>query len=176
MLGNNCFEHTAMTLFRKKRHHEQRFGTTIVETALVLPIYLMFIFALIELGHAVMVNNLIRSACRTAARMGSTEGRTTADVEALVSQILARAIDPNVVDIMVKNADVYDSGGTPPTTSEGIEELPGLELSDAETRQMFLVRASVPYLSVAILPINVPYVGAFLKEIELSGQAFMRHE
>ena len=56
------------------------------------------------------------------------------------------------------------------------DELPDLELTEAETRQLFVVRAKVPYQEVAILPVNFPLVGPFLQELELAGQAFMRHE
>jgi hypothetical protein len=117
----------------------------------------------------------MRSACRQAARLGSTEGQSTADVEARVEQILSGAVDPNNVEIFVKNAGSYDQGGIP-SGGEGIEALPDIELSAAESRQLFLVRAKVNYQDVAILPIDIPYLGQFLKNITLEGQAFMRHE
>ncbi len=60
------------------RQNRSRRGTTVVETALVLPVFLLFVLGLIELGHAQMVKNVLRCACREAARMGSTEGHTTA--------------------------------------------------------------------------------------------------
>ena len=51
------------------------------ETALVMPVYLLFIFVLLEFGHAMMVNNTIRSACRDGARIGTVEGTTTEMVQ-----------------------------------------------------------------------------------------------
>ena len=153
-----------------------RLGTTAVEAAIVLPVFLAFVFALLEFGHAQMVNNLMRKACREGARLGSTEGNTTAEVQAAVRQVLASAIDPNQLQVFVKNASVYDGGGPLPLTGPEIEALPNLELSEAEPRQMFLVRAKVPYQDIAIVPICIPYVGHFLDSVELQGQAFMRHE
>ena len=165
-----------MKPFRQRRRTSERRGTAAVEAALVLPVFMLFIFALIEFGHAMMVNNVIRSACRDGARYGSTEGISTSDVENRVSQVVSGAVDPSHVQIYVKNADIYDDGGTPPTTGEGIEALPDLELTEAESRQMFLVRAKVDYYNAAIVPIDLPILGPFLKNITLEGQAFMRHE
>jgi hypothetical protein len=151
-----------------------RGGTTVVETALVLPVFLLFVLGLIELGHAQMVKNVLRCACRQAARIGSTEGNTTADVQQRVLDVLGSAVDTEFVDVFVKDASVFDAGGTPSTGAE-IEALPGIELSEAEPRTLFLVRAKVNYNDIAIVP-NIPYLGAFLDEVVLEGQAFMRHE
>ena len=143
---------------------------------MVLPVYLLFVFAILEFGHAMMVSNVMRSACRAGARLGSTEGQSTAAVEARVAEVIGGAVDPNKVQVFVKNADVYDDGGTPPTTGSGIEALPDIELTDAESRQMFLVRATVDYNDIAIVPIHLPILGPFLENVTLEGQAFMRHE
>ena len=165
-----------MTLLSiRRRHRTERHGTTAIEAALVMPVYLLFIFALLEFGHAMMVNNVMRSACRAGARLGSTEGQSTSDVEARVRQVLSGAVNPNDVQIFVKDAGVFDSGGAP-SSGEGVEALPNLEVSEAESRQMFVVRVKAAYSDVAIVPIEIPLLGTFLKEIELSGQAFMRHE
>jgi hypothetical protein len=149
-------------------------GTTVVETALVLPVFLLFILGIIELGHAQMVKNVLRSACRQAARMGSTEGSTTAEVQQRVYDVLDSVVEPGEVEVFVKNADVYDEGGAPATSAE-LESLANIELSEAEPRQLFLVRAKVNYDDIAIVP-NIPYLGNFLDEVVLEGQAFMRHE
>jgi hypothetical protein len=153
----------------------RRRGTTVVETALVLPVFLLFILGLIELGHAQMVKNVLRSACRSAARMGTTEGHSTADVRARALEILQSAVDPDDVEIFVKDASPYDEGGPPPETGADLEALGDIELSDAEPRTLFLVRAKINYNDIAIVP-NIPYLGDFLDDVVLEGQAFMRHE
>jgi hypothetical protein len=38
-----------------------------------------------------------------------------------------------------------------------------------------MVRAKVHYNDVAIVP-HIPYLGSFLEDVVLEGQAFMRHE
>jgi hypothetical protein len=165
-----------MTNFSTRlRQNRSRRGTTVVETALVLPVFLLFVLGLIELGHAQMVKNVLRCACREAARMGSTEGHTTAEVTQRVKDVIGSACDVAAVQVFVKDASVYDSGSSPGTGSESIESLPGIQLSDAAPRQLFLVRAKIHYSDVAIVP-HIPYLGNFLDDVVLEGQAFMRHE
>ena len=156
-------------LKRSRTHARHRLGTTAVETAVVLPIFLMLVFAIIEFGHAQLVNNLINSACRNGARVGAVEGTSTAQVIAQVSTVMSAVVPTASVNIFVKDASIFDNG-TPPTTGAGIEAMPNVELSAAEPRQMFVIRASVPYNDIALVPMP------FLKNIVLDGQAFMRHE
>ena len=113
------------------------------ETALVMPVYLLFVFVLLEFGHAMMVNNTIRRACRDGARIGTVEGTTTQMVQQRVEEVLASAVKPMHVQVFVKNANAFDVGD-PPTSDKAIEELPDLELTEAETRQLFVVRALKP--------------------------------
>ena len=156
-----------MPLARKKT---DRRGTAVVEAAVVLPVYLTLLFGIVAFGHAQLVGNLLQSACRNAARLGSTEGATTAQVTARVRQTLGSAINPNAVTIFVRDASIYDTSLTPPTTGAGLEALPALEVATAEPRQMFVVRARVNYSSVAVLPL--PY----MSNVVLDAQSFMRHE
>ncbi|MEN1681813.1 MAG: TadE family protein [Planctomycetota bacterium] len=154
---------------RRQRKTDARRGTTIVELAFVLPVFLLFLMALIEFGHAQMVLNTLRSACRTAARIGSTEGQTTADVEAHVKRILGGAIDPEMVTVFVKDGASLDGGSAPEDASD-LESLPNITLEDAEPRALFVVRARVNYNDVAVLPVP------FMDGAVLASQAFMRHE
>jgi hypothetical protein len=156
------------------RWPHQRRGTTVVEAALVLPVFLLFVLALLELGHAQLVKHVLRSACRKAARIGTTEGKSTADVRARVLATMSSIVDQSEVEVFVKNAGIYDSGGQP-EDGEELEALPNIELASAEPLQLFMVRAKVNYNDIAIVP-NIPYLGSFLDGLVLEGQAFMRHE
>lgn len=156
-----------------RQHHKQsnsRNGTTVVETAFVLPVFLFFVLALIEFGHAQMVNNTLRSACRAGARLGSTEGRSTAEVKQHVRNVLGSAIDVNAVQVFVKNGQDFDDGGSVPESGEGFESKPDIELDGAEPRQLFFIRAKVDYNDIALVPMP------FMDGVTLQGQAFMRHE
>lgn len=159
--------------FRKQRR-STRLGTTVVETALVLPIFLCFVFGLVELGRAVFVQHVLNSACRKAARIGSTEGNSTATVKAKTLQVLGTAIKTGAVQVFVKDASTFDSA-SPGTTPAALESMSDIELSTAKPRQLFMVRAKVKYDDIAIVR-NIPVIGFFLKNVTLDGQAFMRHE
>jgi TadE-like protein len=173
MPGGNQYAMTRAATCRRPRG--LRYGTTVVETALVLPVFLLFVLALIELGHAQMVKHLLRGACRQAARIGSTEGNSTADVRQRALNVLSSCVDAESVDIYVKDATPFDAGGAPPETGAELEALSDIELAEAEPRQLFLVRAKIRYEDIAIVP-NIPYLGSFLDHVILEGQAFMRHE
>jgi len=95
----------------------RRRGTTAVEFAVILPILFTFIFGIIEYGRVQLVSNLLKTACRSGARYGATEGISTTDAQARVAQILGAAVDPSDADVVVKDAGVFDSGGTLPSTA-----------------------------------------------------------
>ncbi len=148
-----------------------RHGTTLVESAFVLPVFFFMVFAMIEFGHAQMALNLLNSSCRNGARLGAVEGTTTPQVRQKVNQVLSSAFATQDVSIFVKDASIYDDpNSTPPTSALDLEEMTDIEVADAEPRQMFLVRASVPYNSIALIPMP------FMNGVVLDGQSFMRHE
>lgn len=159
-----------MQRLRPRSCGAERRGTTIVETAIVLPVFLLFVLALVEFGHALMVKNVLRSACRAGARLGSTEGQSTSSVEQHVRRVLGGAIHADAVHVAVKDASTFDDGGSLPENNNELEALPAVELLDAEPRQLFMVRARVNYNDVALLPMP------FLKNVVLQGQSFTRHE
>jgi len=164
-----------MTHHLRRLRSTSRRGTTVVETALVLPLFLLFVLGLIELGHAVMVKNVLRSACRQAARLGSTENHSTAEVQQKVLDVLGAACAADAVQVYVKDASVFDGDNPPSTSGSALESLSSIELSQAEPRQLFLVRAKVHYNDIAIVP-NIPYLGDYLSDLVIDGQSFMRHE
>lgn len=147
-----------------------RRGTTAVEVAFTLPVFLGIVFSIIEYGHAQMVVNLLHCACRNAARQGATDGVTTDDVVALAKSYLNSAINVSAASILVKDASVWDTGGSPPSTAAQYEALPNVSLASAKPRDLFLVRATVSYNDVALVPMP------FMQNVKLAGQSFMRKE
>ncbi len=147
----------------------RRSGATVVEMAMVLPVFGVFLVGLMETGHAFMIMDALNLSAKQAARLGALEGKTSAEVLARAQEKITGAIDPSDATVYIKDASAFDTPGYDPT---GINYagLPNIELADAESRQMFIVRIEVPYNDVAILP---PF---WIKNITLSGQAVMRHE
>lgn len=54
---------------------EEHRGQSLVEFALTLPILLLLIFGLVDLGRAVYINNALAEAARDGARYGSVQAR-----------------------------------------------------------------------------------------------------
>lgn len=157
------------------RRNRTRQGTTIVETALVLPVFLFFVLGIIEFGHAIMVTHVLNSACRQAARIGSTAGNSTATVRAKVLSVLGSAVNQNKVTVYVKDAGVFDTSSNPSTAASSLESMANIELTNTDSRHLFMVRAKLSYKDVAIVP-DIPLIGSLLNNLTIQGQAFMRHE
>lgn len=147
-----------------------RTGTTTVEAAFVLPVFIIFVFGLFVFCHLQMTSSMLKSSCRAAARYGSTEGITTAEADQFLRQRMAAFLDTSLIQIQIKDASILESDDPLPDSESDFAALPDIELSDAEPRQMFLVRATLAYDQAAIL--NVPWLGS----LTLSGYSFMRHE
>lgn len=148
-----------------------RQGTTAVEVAMVLPLLLIFFFAIVEFGHAYMTSQQIKSAAREAARLGVSDGQNTAAVVAEAKRLLAATMDPNKATIYVKDGGVFDSTGPP---SGGTSSLPDVEVSELESRELFVVRIEVPYNSISLFPNG--FWHTHMHNLTLSGQAVARHE
>jgi len=158
-----------MRHLRPQPSGSERSGTTLVELAVVLPVFFLFMFTLVEFGHFFMVTNALGAATRKAARYGSCDGVTTAQAQQKATELLATAMKMTGVSVIVKNASVFDSSSTDPTTIN-YQELPAIELQNASPRQLFIIRAEVLYSDVSLLP------PMWLKNATISGQAVMRHE
>lgn len=158
------------------RYRRSRRGTSAVEVALILPVFLVFLFGILEYSHARMIGNMLKTACRSGARLGSTQGVTTQQVQDRVDEILSSMMNTASVDVIVKNADVYDDdGATLPESADDFNALDDIDLDDAEPRQMILVRATVNYGNVALFAMPLmEFMG--MDDVVLTGQAITRHE
>ena len=147
---------------------ERRIGATLVEMAVVVPVFAVFLAGLMEFGHAFLVVGTLNAAAKQAARYGSVEGITTDQVEDRVNDVVGSAFDAAEATVYVKDASVFD-GASPPATIN-YQTLPNIELSNAERRQLYVVRVEVDYNDVALMP---PF---WAKDLKLYGQSVMRHE
>ena len=147
-----------------------RRGASVVEVAAVMPVFLVFVFFIMQFGHAYMVKNMLNSACRQAARTGSTVGVSTSDTEARVVQIMAPIAPRDKIRIMVKDTEAIDAEQPQPISWSNTGALPDIELLSAKPRQPFLVRAEVRYGDIGFL------VAPGFRDLLLAGQAITRHE
>jgi TadE-like protein len=58
----------------RKRHERNARGQTLVEMALVLPIFLLILIAVFDLGHVVWANDALANAAREATRYAIVHG------------------------------------------------------------------------------------------------------
>ncbi len=123
----------------KRNQKTSRSGVTTVEFALVAPVFFLFVFALIELGRMIMIQqsltNAAREGCRTAV-MANTTNSSEIDsaVRNYLQSVTSKASNPGKVRV---------------TTPDGLSNCPsGTNLT---------VRVEVDYRDVTWLPID--YLG-----------------
>jgi hypothetical protein len=158
------------SVFQRKPGKTRR-GATLVETAVVLPVFFIFVFGFIEFGHCFMTIHSLNSAARRSARLGVGEDVTTEQVEDLAHSILNSAINADLenVNITVRDASIFDTAGVDPSAID-YDNLPAVEVADLESRSLFLVRIQVPYHEIGIMGPQ------WIDTLNLHGQAVMRKE
>lgn len=83
--STNGFE-TSTRHIRKRRR-----GAAAVEFAVVLPVFVILVFGMIEYGRMVMVQQVITNASREGARKAVLDGATTSSVQTAVTSYLTSA-------------------------------------------------------------------------------------
>lgn len=97
-------------------------GSTIVEFAVVAPLFVLVLFAALQIGFVMLIQNAMDTAAREASRVGIT-GATESGMtrsQAINAKILQVAdkysggiVDPSKVSIVVKAYSSLDSVGSP---------------------------------------------------------------
>lgn len=127
----------------------RRRGAAVVEFAIVVPIFFLMVFGMIEFGRMVMVHQLLTGAARDGARRAVVNGATAGDVEQTVRNYLtATSVDGQEASVNV----------TP-------------DPATAETGTAVTVETGIAFEKVSWLP--APF---FLQEMTLNATSTMRHE
>lgn len=125
-----------------------RRGATVVEFAIVAPVFFLLVLGMLEFGRAVMVQQILTNASREGARRGILEHATVPEVEAQVADYLRDTSVSGATVSVVPNTFAHVGFGDPVT-----------------------VTVSVPYSQVSWVP-----VPRFLGEKTLTGESVMRAE
>ena len=133
---------------RRRPSRSQRRGVAAVEFAVVAPVFFLLIFAIVELGRLVMVQQVLTTASREGARLAIIEGSTVSQVQT--------AVDDYLANLSVSGANV---GITPSS------------LGNAEPGDPISVTVSVTFDQVSWIP--SPW---FLGGANLSASTLMRRE
>lgn len=156
-------------LSHHSRARQVRRGVTMVETALILPVFALFLASLMEFGHFFLVRHMTNAAARKAANYGCAEGVTNTQVEDMAKSVIGAAYNASKAIVIVRDASVFDTANVNPATLS-YDSLPAITLANADTSQFFLVQVKVPYNDIALLP---PF---WLKNVTVTGRFVMRHE
>lgn len=81
---------------------KQRHAATSVEMALVLSLFLLFLFAFFELGHALMIDSVTENAAYEGARRGIVPGASLESARQAAAEI-ALASSLRSVDVQVQS-------------------------------------------------------------------------
>ena len=123
---------------QKGRGHNRR-GAAVVELAFTAPLLFLLTFGMVDVGRAVMVQNLITNAARDGTRSAVLDGASAGEIEARVRQYLA---------------DSSVSGATATVSPNPI--------SNAGLGDPVSVTVQVPFASVSWLPASKYFQGATL--------------
>jgi hypothetical protein len=72
-----------------RSYRKFRLGAATVEFAVVVPVFFILVFGMIEFGRMVMVQQVITNASREGARQAVLDGATTAEVTTAVNSYLS---------------------------------------------------------------------------------------
>jgi Flp pilus assembly pilin Flp len=93
--GREKCGHASMRKYSSVRRHErERRGAAAVEFALVAPIFFLLVMGMIEVGRAVMVQQILTNAAREGARQATLDGMTADDVTGAVNTYLSNSTMP----------------------------------------------------------------------------------
>ncbi len=131
-----------------RKCRRMRRGAAVVEFAIVVPLFFLLVFGMIEFGRLVMVQQVLTNASREGARRAVLQGVSDSDVQAAVEEYLAKAA------ISGASVSVTTQEPTPPDA--------------AESRT---VTVAIPFSQVSWLPSPM-----YLGDTTLSASTAMRRE
>ena len=140
----------------KPRAFKSQRGTTTVEAAIILPVFLMFLFGIFEAGRFLNVRQVMTNAAREGARFavtpltGTNTLPTTSAIQDRVNEYLASANITGATTTVNPDVEVPTTGGVTTVYTQ------------VQVQKLYDV-------------LTVPYFFNML-QITLSGEALMRNE
>ncbi len=107
-----CGLDKACRLFRRKRR-----GASVVEFALVAPVFFLLVFGMIEYGRMVMVQQVLTNATREGARRAVLDGATTNEVKTAVEDYLESSTITGATVTVSPNPPSSAESGDPVTVT-----------------------------------------------------------
>ena len=143
------------------RCRQGRRGTVTVEMALVLPIFTMLVFGIIEFGRGFMIMQLVTNAAREGCRRGIIDGSTNSDVTSYIQTFMQTSgnVPTSATSVTIT---VTPAAGNPSN--------PGNSLAACSSRDLVNVKVQIPFSAVQLI------TAKYLSGKTLNGEASMRHE
>jgi Flp pilus assembly protein TadG len=137
-----------------------RVGTTLVEMAIVLSVFVMMVMGILEFGRSMMVNQILADGTRRGVRLSAFESTTNGDVVAAVQTFVA-----NAAGVAARDVNVTITVTAAPGNAD-----PGGQVANAEIGDLVTVQAQIAIDNVTWTP------GSYLAGKRLTAVAAMRHE
>jgi Flp pilus assembly protein TadG len=102
-----------MDQFSGSRPGQRRAGAAVAEFAVVVPVFFVLIFGMIEYGRMVMVQQILTNAAREGARVAVSDTSTTAGVKAASNQYLTAANISNTTITVTPDPPSSATAGNP---------------------------------------------------------------
>ena len=144
----------------RKPKLQKRRGVAAVELAVVLPLFLMLVFGIVEFGRAFMVGQLLTTGAREGARLAVMGGSTNAEVTQVVKEFVGSTvgIDPGEVNVAIS---VTPAAGNPN---------PANNVALANTKDLCAITVTVNFDAVCFV------IADYMAGKTLTGHCAMRHE
>jgi Flp pilus assembly protein TadG len=115
---------------RREGHSGRRRGATVVEAAIVMNIFLLFLFAIMEFGNYVFVKQLMDNAARDGARMAALGplATSTSQIQAQVTTELCSS-GPSSLSIQVFQANPSTGANIGAWTNAGLGQTIAVQIS-----------------------------------------------
>lgn len=97
-------------LCRRSTQRRKRLGVAATEFAIVAPVFLLLVIGMVELGRALMVQQVLVNASRVGARQAITLSATTASVQQAVQDYAASVAVPGVTVSVTPNPSSVKAG------------------------------------------------------------------
>lgn len=104
-----------------KKHVRRRRGVAAVEFAIVLPVLILMLVGLWEVGRMVMVQQLLANAAREGGRAASTGSKSVAQVKDAVVRYLTVNGIPKVTTADVTVVNLTSGGSAEPTAANQLD-------------------------------------------------------
>jgi hypothetical protein len=134
-----------------QRSNANRRGAAMVECALILPVFMMLVLGVLEIGSALRASTILQSACRESGRLASMDWRYIVSP----GQTANQKIEADLRNFITASGLPGDDLTVNLVYADGANEGQTFDLSDEDNDlQMLKIEVLLPYSSVSLFPVR----------------------